>query len=214
MFYKAWVFQRFDRPGFIFRKPEYIMRLFVAIDLTEDVIRRLSSVQENLRSGDFDLKLVEPENLHLTLKFLGEVQDSQLGNVEKLVSGALSGFHPFTLSFHGIGYFGNGRYMKVIWAGVKEGRKEFINLANELETKLSFIRKDEHEPSPHLTIARVRSGRNTDRLSREVDSLRDVKVGEVRVKDVKLKQSVLTPQGPVYSDVKIFPLKEKVNDYG
>ena len=185
------------------------MRLFVAIDLDENVIERLSSIQEKFSSSDFDLKLVEPENLHLTLKFLGELQDSKLGHVEKLVSEALSGFHSFTLSFHGIGYFGSGRYMKVIWAGVNEGRDEFISLANELEAKLSFIRKDEHEPSPHLTIARIRSGRNTDRLSREVDSLRDVKVGEVRVKEIKLKKSVLTPQGPVYSDVKVFQLKLK-----
>lgn len=184
------------------------MRLFVAMDLDENVIERLSSVQERLRSGDFDLKLVEPENLHLTLKFLGEVQENQLRNVEKLISEAVDGFHQFTLSFHGIGHFG-GRRVSVIWTGVKEGREEFVALAKELERKLSFIRKDEHEPSPHLTIARVKSGRNADRLSREVDSLRDVKVGEVRVKEVKLKQSVLTPQGPIYSDVKVFPLLEK-----
>jgi 2'-5' RNA ligase len=184
------------------------MRLFVAIDLDENVIGRLSSVQERLRSGDFDLKLVEAENLHLTLKFLGDVQESQLGNVEKLVSEAVNGFHQFTLSFHGIGYFGRGDRMSVIWAGVKEV-KEFVSLAKEIDRKLSFIRKDEHEPSPHLTIARVRSGRNTDRLSHEVDSLRDVKVGEVRVKEIKLKKSVLTPQGPIYSDVKVFQLKEK-----
>jgi 2'-5' RNA ligase len=104
--------------------------------------------------------------------------------------------------------------MKVIWAGVNSGKDEFVKLAKSLDEKLSFIRREEHEPSPHLTIARVKSGRNVDRLSREVDSLRDVKIGEVRVKEIKLKQSVLTLQGPIYSDVKIFRLKEKADEDG
>jgi 2'-5' RNA ligase len=189
------------------------MRLFVAIELDGSVIARLCSIQEKLRSGDFGLKLVEPENLHFTLKFLGDVQESQLVNVEKAVSEAADGKSPFTLSLHGIGHFGGSR-VGVIWAGVKEGRVEFIGLANELEKRLCFIRKDERGPSPHLTIARVKSGRNADLLLRELGSLRDVKIGEVRVKEIRLKQSVLTPQGPVYSDVKTFPLKEKVDEDG
>ncbi len=182
------------------------MRLFVAIDLNENVIERISSVQEKLRSGDFDLKLVEADNLHLTLKFLGEVDQKQNAHIEKLVSEAVKEFQGFTLSFHGIGYFGSERYMRVIWAGVKEGGEQFVKLAQSLDMKLSFIRKDEHEPSPHLTIARVRSGRNSEILAREISSLRDVKIGEVHVKEIKLKHSLLTPQGPIYSDVKVFPL--------
>jgi len=183
------------------------MRLFVAIELDENVVARLSSIQEKLGSGDFDLKLVERENMHLTLKFLGEVQESQLQRIEALVSEAVKDVRGFTLSFHGIGRFGSGSRVNVIWAGVKRGSEDFVNLAKALEARLSFVRREEREPSPHLTIARVKSGRNADRLVREVDSLRDVKVGEVRVKEIKLKKSVLTPRGPVYSDVKVFSLK-------
>jgi len=185
----------------------YVMRLFVAVELSEKVIGNITSIQERLGSKDYDLKLVEPENLHLTLKFLGEVGDSR--KVEEMVSACVKEFPEFTLSFHGIGYFGSERFMKVIWAGVKEGSRDFVNLAKALDSRLSLIRKEEHEPSPHLTIARVKSGRNLQRLAREVASLRDVKLGESRVKEIKLKQSVLTPQGPIYSDVKVFPLKEK-----
>jgi len=185
------------------------MRLFVALELDENVMARLSSIQEKLRSGDFDLKLVEPQNLHLTLKFLGEVQESQLAQIERLVSEAVKDSHAFTLSFRGIGHFGSGNRVNVIWAGVKGGSQDFVNLAKALEEKLSSIRREEREPSPHLTIARVKSGRNVQGLARELDSLRDVKVGEVRVNEIALKQSVLTPQGPIYSDVKIFPLIRK-----
>jgi len=188
--------------------PEIYMRLFIALELNDDVVERISSIQDKLRSGDFDIKLVERENLHLTLKFLGEVDESEIGRIERLISESLEDFHAFTLSFHGIGYFGSGGRVNVIWAGVKEGSRDFVGLAKALEERLSYIRKEEREPSPHLTIARVKSGRNVHRLSREVDSLRDVKVGEVRVKEIRLKKSVLAPQGPVYSDVKAFPLLE------
>ena len=183
------------------------MRLFVAAELNEDVRERLASIQEKLRSGDFDLKMVEPENLHLTLKFLGEVEEKHATHMEKLISDAVKDVHAFSLSFHGIGYFGSGNRMSVVWAGVKEGKEQYVKLADSLERALSPIRKEEREPSPHLTIARVKSGRNVHELAREVDSLRDVKIGEVRVKEIKLKHSVLTPQGPIYSDVKAFALK-------
>ena len=182
------------------------MRLFIGIDLDGKVVENIVSIQRKLASNGFDLKLVEPENLHLTLKFLGDVQESQLEQVERLVSESVKDVREFELSFHGIGYFG-GRRVSVIWAGVKDGSRDFVNLAMALEERLSSIRKEEHDPSPHLTIARVKSVRNVDGLLRELNSLRDVKMGEVPVKEIRLKQSVLTPQGPIYSDVKVFSLK-------
>jgi 2'-5' RNA ligase len=183
------------------------MRLFVAIDLGEELIDKLVSVQKKIGSRDYDLKLVEPENLHLTLKFLGEVDESRLGQVERLVSESLKGTHPFTLSLQGLGYFGSGSFMKVVWVGVYSGKDEFVRLTRSLESSLSAIRREEREPSPHLTIARVKSG--SQALAHEILSMKDVKLGEVGVKEIKLKQSVLTPQGPIYSDVKTFILAGK-----
>lgn len=199
-----------SRVEFIFAASKiYSMRLFVAVDLNENVRRKLSQIQKELGSGGFDLKLVEPENLHLTLKFLGEVEESTLESIDREISESVKGFHEFALHFEGIGYFGSERFVKVVWVGVKEGKEDFIKLAESLDKGLSFIRKDEHEKSPHLTIARVKSGRNVQELAREVKALRDVKVGEVLVKEIKLKKSVLTPDGPIYSDVKVFPLVRK-----
>ena len=205
--YKGLLFQALI---FIFMQTENnSMRLFVAVDLNESVRKRIAEVQRKLDSADYDLKIVEPENLHLTLKFLGEVDESTCEHVKELISEAVKDVHAFALSFEGIGYFGNERFMKVVWLGVKGGKDEFVRAAKSLDKHLSFIRKEEHDMSPHLTIARVKSGRNVQSLAREVNSLRDVKIGEVRVKEIKLKKSVLTPEGPVYSDVKTFHLKEK-----
>lgn len=183
------------------------MRLFVAIDLGDDVKEAVGGIQRKMRSGGYDLKMVEAGNLHMTLKFLGEVDAGQKGRIEGIISDAVKGFHPFTLSFHGVGYFGSASFMKVIWAGVKEGSQDFVSLAESLDKGLSFIRKDEHGPSPHLTIARVRQGTSTQKLAHDILSLKDVNLGEACVKEIKLKESVLTPQGPIYSDLRAFPLK-------
>ena len=179
------------------------MRLFIAIDLNEEVRGNIKAVQRKL--GHEGLKLVEPENLHLTLKFLGEVPESDLHKIESSISDSVKGLNEFKLSFHGVGYFGSERFMKVIWAGVDSGKEQFISLARSLEERLSFVRKEEREPSPHLTIARVNS--TSPKLAHEIASLKGVKLGEIRVKEISLKKSVLTPQGPIYSDVKAFPLK-------
>ncbi len=185
------------------------MRLFIAIELEKGLIDKIASVQEKLASGDYDLKMVEPRNLHLTLKFLGDIHEEQLMKVENIISSSLRGFHDFGISFEGIGYFGDESFIKVVWAGVKDGKEGLINLAKELDKNLSFIRKDEHGPSPHLTIARVKSRRNAKELGREIRAMQGVKLGEFRVKEIKLKKSVLLPQGPEYADVKAFPLDER-----
>lgn len=184
------------------------MRLFIAIELGKEVLEKISHIQQKLSSPDYGLKLVEQENLHLTLKFLGDVPEEQARKIESLIHESLESFRPFTLSLEGLGYFGLHGRISAIWIGVKEGREEFVRLAKELDNRLAFVRKEEHGPSPHLTIARVKSGRNAQQLMREVVSKSGVKVGEARVKEIKLRQSVLTPHGPLYSDMKTFQLKE------
>ena len=179
------------------------MRLFVAIDLGEKVVQDLVSAQRKL-AGDYDISLVRPENMHLTLKFLGDVSEPMTGRIEKAISESLA--PAFRISLQGIGFFGSPP--KVIWAGVRDGREEFISLAGRLEKGLSFVRREEREPNPHLTIARVSSGRNSHDLVRNIQSMKDMRFGIVEVREIKLKKSVLTPKGPVYSDVKVFPLKE------
>lgn len=191
------------------------MRLFVAIEISKEVAERITEIEKRLFKGGFDLKFVEPENLHLTLKFLGEVSDEDLKYVESVISYVANEFQAFNVSFQGLGYFGSERNVKVLWIGVKEGKSEFVRIASSLDKKLSKIREEERkEKTPHLTIARVKSGKNRENLLREIYSLNDVKIGEVYVKEIKLKKSELTPKGPVYSDLKAFPLKEKSDKGG
>jgi 2'-5' RNA ligase len=184
------------------------MRMFIALDMPEEVVERIRDVQESLKEAGADLNLTRPENLHITLKFLGEVADKRKDEVVKLVSEALERFKPFSVKLEGVGYFGKGNRVNVIWAGVKGGKEDLIEIIASLDEKTRHIRKNEHRASPHLTIARVRTGRNKEVLLNEIKSLGGVKFGEFDVKELVLKSSDLTKRGPIYSDIETFPLRE------
>jgi 2'-5' RNA ligase len=182
------------------------MRLFIAIDLDEKTRGSIAKVINELKSRDFDVKWVNPDNIHLTLKFLGEVREDQIKDLEERVSNVLKGMKRFKSSISELGYFGSPNYVKVIWLDVTEGREKMIELSRLFNKELSYIRKEYHESSPHITIGRVRTGRNREVLLREIERLKHVKIGELDVNEIKLKRSVLGSEGPVYSDLKVFNL--------
>jgi 2'-5' RNA ligase len=185
------------------------MRMFVAIDMSRDVIEKCMKVASSLSGCGADLSIVKPENLHMTLKFLGEVREEYLEGVCDSI-GRISGeFRPFRMSLSGLGYFGRMGSPRVIWAGVSDGGEIAYKISMALEKGLYHIRKDDKEPKPHLTLARVRSHGFSNKLTETIRQLGDVKLGELGVKELKLKHSILKPEGPVYSDLKTFELGRK-----
>jgi len=172
----------------------------VAVEVDDPgVLDALRRVQSGLVSTGADLKPVERENIHLTMKFLGDVEDGLLGEVERVVANLK--FEPFRMALAETGAFPNLRRPRVIWAGVTEGVDELAGIFRELESGFVGLgfKREGRRFSPHVTIARVRSGRNREGLVEEVLRHRDTDHGSLEVKSVKLKRSVLTPRGPVYS---------------
>ena len=161
----------------------------------------IAKVQSSLNTTGANLKMVERENVHLTLKFLGDVRAGLLPEVINVVSG--TSFSPFRMALNGVGVFPHLRRPRVVWAGVNEGADELSAVFRKLEPRLVELDfKPESRPfSPHITIARVRSGRNRDRLVEEIMALEDTDFGGFEVRHVKLKKSVLTPRGPIYTDL-------------
>jgi 2'-5' RNA ligase len=198
------------RVNFIFKFGRGIinMRLFVAIEVDESIRKRIEEALSGIVSRDFDLKPVGPENFHFTVKFLGEVHEKDVPDIEKIISASVKEFTPFHISVEGIGYFGDPRHIRVVWAGVKEGHEQMKKLMKDVNESLEHVRHEDYAPSPHMTIARVKSGKNVNDLSHEIDKMSHVKFGEMNVKFVKLKSSELARQGPVYRDVKAFALGE------
>ncbi len=110
-------------------------------------------------------------------------------------------FRPFDLELSGVGVFPNMRRINVIWVGIKKGLKETENVFDQVEnrlTKLGF-KSDRKKFSPHITISRVRTGRNKEALTRQVLELKDIEFRVFRVDTLRLMKSVLTPKGPIYS---------------
>lgn len=178
------------------------VRCFIAVEVDDpSTLDGIARAQSSLNATGANLKLVERENLHLTLKFLGDVREGLLPEVAKVVSG--TSFEPFRMALKGVGVFPNLRRPRVVWAGITEGVEALTAIFRDIEPRLVEMDfKPESRPfSPHITIARVRSGRNRDRLIEEVMALEDTDFGGFEARHVKLKKSVLTPRGPVYTDL-------------
>lgn len=176
------------------------MRCFIAVDVEEaQLLDAIAEAQRRLKSTGADLKLVERENLHITLRFLGEIPPSLAEAIGELIRE--SGFKPFRVSFRGVGAFPNINRPRVIWIGVSEGADELKRLHARIEKGLIGLglRGEDRPFTPHLTIARVRSGRNLDRLAMALESLLDIEFGSLIVSSVRLKRSTLTPRGPIYT---------------
>ena len=178
------------------------VRCFIAVEVDDpSTLDGIARAQSSLNSTGANLKLVERENIHLTLKFLGDVRAGLLPEVVNVVSG--TSFRPFRMALRGVGVFPSLRRPRVVWAGITEGVEELTAIFRDMEPRLVEMDfKPESRPfSPHITIARVRSGRNRDRLIEEVMALEATDFGGFEARHVKLKKSVLTPRGPVYTDL-------------
>ena len=179
------------------------IRSFIAFDIdSEQVLNRLTEAQKTILKIGADLKIVEPQNIHITLRFLGDVTPSMIDKIDKEMQRIV--FKPFDVEIKGVGAFPNLKYARVIWAGIQGGGEELSGIFAQLEPRLLSLgfAPDSKGFNPHLTIARVRSGRNKAELAKCVDEMSAFEFGRIRADCLKLKRSVLTPRGPIYSTLK------------
>jgi len=178
------------------------IRSFVAVDLDDPQIReRIVNAQKDLAQTGAELKLVEPEIMHFTLRFLGEIPQETVQAVKEILSNIR--FHPFEISFSGLGTFPSPTRINVVWVGMNQGQEQLKGIFQQLEPKLREIGlpPDNKGFSPHLTIARVKSGRNRGALSEAVAKMRGLQFGSMPARYVRLKKSTLTPKGPIYTTI-------------
>lgn len=183
------------------------MRAFVALEIAEpDVLDALVAEQSWLSGTEADLKLVERENLHFTVRFLGEITDRAAAEADsRLRQLSLNGCEA---DVRGLGAFPSIARPRVIWAGVSPQNEGLVaSVAFQVARALDGIGKPEDSPfRAHITLARVRSSRNAQSLASEIRSKESVSFGRTRLAALKLKSSVLTPRGPVYADIGVYTL--------
>ncbi len=170
------------------------------MDLDDATVReRIVTAQRGLTQTGAQLKIVGPEIMHLTLRFLGEIPGTTVDRVKEAMDSVR--FQPFEVEFTGLGVFPNPRRINVVWVGITQGEEKLNDIFHQLEPKLRQIGlpPDNKGFSPHMTLARVRSAVNRDALAQFVESMRAQEFGKMPVKAVRLKKSTLTPRGPIYT---------------
>ncbi|MDH7597254.1 MAG: RNA 2',3'-cyclic phosphodiesterase [Methanothrix sp.] len=173
------------------------MRCFVAVDLPEEIKRGVPAIQQAIAMDG--LKLVDPELVHITLKFLGEVPEGRVAEIREAL--ARVRFSPFQARITGVGAF-PGRSIRVIWLGATGS---FEELARAVDTALEpFGFERDKKFSAHATLARVKDPSLSRLLSDRISGISDIDLGEFTVDRFVLKKSTLTPRGPIYEDIAEF----------
>jgi 2'-5' RNA ligase len=144
---------------------------------------------------------VEPSNVHITLKFLGNITHEQLDKVIVATREVLRFFEPFGVSISGLGTFPGKTSPRVIWIGIVEGKQELARLSKAIDKSLSKagFPHERREFSPHLTLGRVKSSERRDGLTKAIASTDASNLGSMRVEKIAIMRSQLTPLGPIYT---------------
>jgi RNA 2',3'-cyclic 3'-phosphodiesterase len=178
------------------------MRAFLAFEVADEVTERLLATEEELKKTGVDLSPVGRENIHFTVKFLGDIPDSATEEIDQRIKRLK--LRAIELDVRGVGAFPNPGRPRVVWAGVAdEDEAEIRGLSESVIGALEGIGKSEdHEFHAHITLARVRSPHNGQVLASFIQMNRALDFGRTRIDSLKLKSSALTPRGPIYSDVR------------
>jgi len=181
-----------------------LVRTFIALDLENVQVKaNIIEAQRQLLSLGIDAKPVEAENLHFTVKFLGEIEESKVTKVADALSGIK--FEPFKVTYKGMGAFPSLSHINVIWIGVDDlSSKSMISIWESTESNLKKAGfPSDKRFDPHLTILRIKSGLHRLELSESIKKFQDITFGEDSISKLKIKKSVLTPKGPIYTDLHI-----------
>ncbi len=186
-------------------------RCFLAIDIDSDLIQNIVKVQEEFKNTNNNVKYVEEENLHFTLKFFGDIDKDKIFEVKNCILKVLNEINfkdnfSNEISIKGLGTFPNKNYMKVLWVGCENS--EFITKlhdALDLEFKKIGFKLDKQFKT-HITIGRIRNLKDKNEFKSKIEKLENFEIGNMNIEKISLKISELTSKGPIYSNIKVFEL--------
>ncbi len=185
---------------------EKTIRSFLAIELDKELVPKILDVQKNFKKTNANIKYVPSQNMHFTLKFFGNIDWDMVEDISSAVDKVLKKYSSFDLNIKNCGCFPNKKVIKVLWLGLEEG-SPIKDLQKDLDKefrKLGF--KKERNFISHLTIGRVKSPKNKKEIRKAIEKLEEIEIGQMTVSRICLKKSTLTPQGPIYEDIKVFEL--------
>ena len=172
-----------------------MIRTFIAVDFPQDYMEKIAHIQSKLKH--FNVKLVEPSLVHITLKFLGDVNENKIDQIKEALD--MTKVSSFDARIGNIGVFPKPQYVKVVWLGA-EGNFEELHDGVEAALKPFKFKKDKRGYTAHATLARVKNipKEDKDAFLKILNELKDVEIGTFHVDSIKFKKSTLTPEGPIY----------------
>ena len=188
------------------------IRSFLAFELPVDIKRIIMTVSEDVRQLPLNVRWVNVTNIHLTIVFMGEVQEGQIGPIQEIVKDVCQGYGPFSIGIKGIGLFGSRRNPRVLWIGLHGAIDRMACFRDDLQKKLRpfGIKEEKRRFKPHLTLGRFRKGARTGaHLEDLLSKYHDLISPDCTIKELVLFKSDLKPGGAVYSKLNGWPLAGK-----
>jgi 2'-5' RNA ligase len=182
-----------------------LIRSFLAIELPEPIQRKIGEVQGGLKSSRADVRWTNPEKIHVTLKFFGNIEESKIDPIFKSIEEPIRNTLPFSLKVRGVGAFPHLKNPRVIWIGLVDEKETLTSLQKQIETYLEKIgfQPEDRPFRPHLTLGRMKSSRGKEELVGRMEKHKEEEFGGFKVERVVLFKSDLRPSGPIYT-----PLRE------
>ena len=175
------------------------VRAFIAVPVPPDILEQLKDLQDSIRACGVSASYPKIASIHLTLKFLGEVPTEEISRIKEFLALSITPFERFEIRVRGVGVFPSPRRPRVVWAGIPADSflEDFQKRVESGMREAGFPAED-RKFRPHLTLARIKSGRNLKRLSSFVERSRDFDAGSFSADPVRLYRSILRPEGAEY----------------
>ncbi len=177
------------------------VRLFIAVEITGEIRKKLAEFQDELKKVDADAGWVAPENLHITLKFIGYIDEEKIDAVTSIIKDSLTHIKPFDLRYAGVGTLPTEKNPRVIFADVRDTGGVLVKIHERLDNQLVAlgVGREGRKFNPHLTLGRIKTRRNVRRLVESLNSYNGFDFGSEHVTRVVLMKSDLSPGGPIYT---------------
>ncbi|NOY87858.1 MAG: RNA 2',3'-cyclic phosphodiesterase [FCB group bacterium] len=187
-----------------------MIRLFIALPLNKEIENKLGDMISQLKQNGGDIKWVKPQNIHLTVKFLGDTEQKLVDDIIEHINSVIIQYQPIITNITHWGAFPNLRRPRVIWVGIEKNTETIIQLAEEIDTHISQLgwEKENKKFKAHFTLGRVRNNRGLERLTEYIQEYKFEEVNFVFDRIILFK-STLTPQGPIYEKLHEAKLGEK-----
>ncbi|MBI5048749.1 MAG: RNA 2',3'-cyclic phosphodiesterase [Deltaproteobacteria bacterium] len=186
-----------------------IIRAFIAIELPAKISEELNRVQKELKDGVNKVTWIKTGNVHLTIKFLGDIEAKKVNSIEQVLESVACKSHVFNITIKRTGVFPSMDSPRIIWVGVEENGANLAQLYNNLEDSLTTLgfEKEERTFKPHLTMGRIKFLKDKKLLKQRLEKNADINLGQFAVDSLYLFESKLTPEGAVYTKLKEAKLK-------